>query len=86
MDTITNLQQLKEEYNSNPEMLSNLGYMDIETTGLSPEFNDVTLIGLHSLDATSIYIDKHNHNKAKRDIDSCKYLVTFNGNRFDIPF
>ncbi len=86
MQTITNLQQLKEEYNSNSEMLSNLGYMDIETTGLSPEYNDVTLIGLHSLDATSIYIDKHNHNKAKNDIDACKYLVTFNGNRFDIPF
>lgn len=86
MQTITNLQQLKEEYNNNPNMLSNLGYMDIETTGLSPDYNSVTLIGLHSIDATSVYIDTKNHKKACNDIDACNYLVTFNGNRFDIPF
>ncbi len=85
MQTITKLEDLKKEFQEMSQP-SNVGYMDIETTGLSSEYNHVTLIGLHSLDATSVYIDKHNHTKAVNDIDACNYLVTFNGNRFDIPF
>jgi uncharacterized protein YprB with RNaseH-like and TPR domain len=90
MDTITNLQDLRKEFQDKFDLssynISNIQYMDIETTGLSPEYNHVTLIGLHSPDATSVYIDNHNHKRACNDIDACKYLVTFNGNRFDIPF
>jgi hypothetical protein len=84
MQTITKLEDLKKEFDS----LSNepIGYMDIETTGLSADHNHITLIGLHSPEATSVYIDNHNHKRAVNDIDACKYLVTFNGNRFDIPF
>jgi hypothetical protein len=84
MQTITTLKDLEKEFDQISK--SNVGYMDIETTGLSAEHNSVTLIGLHSIDATSVYIDTQNHKKACNDIDACNYLVTFNGNRFDIPF
>jgi len=98
MESITKLKDLKNEFDNvyscssesslglNKNDYSNIGFMDIETTGLSPLYSKVTLVGLHSLDSTNIYIDSHNHNKAINDIDSNKYLVTFNGNRFDIPF
>lgn len=93
MQTITNLQDLQKEFqdlnqSTYNNVLSNgqIGYMDIETTGLSADHNHVTVIGLHSPEATSVYIDNHNHKRACNDIDACNYLVTFNGNRFDIPF
>ncbi|PIU22131.1 MAG: hypothetical protein COT14_02755 [Candidatus Diapherotrites archaeon CG08_land_8_20_14_0_20_30_16] len=94
MESISNLQDLKKEFQQisdnnlamDKNSLSSVGYMDIETTGLSSEHNHITLIGLHSSDATSVYIDTQNHKKACQDIDKCRYLVTFNGNRFDLPF
>jgi len=85
MQTITKLEDLKKEFEQISQP-NNVGYMDIETTGLSPDYHSITLIGLHSPEATSIYIDNINHKRACNDIDTCKYLVTFNGNRFDIPF
>lgn len=91
MQTITKLEDLKKEFqylnqSTYNNILHNVKYMDIETTGLSPARNHITLIGLHSPESTNIYIDKYNHKRACEDIEACKYLVTFNGNKFDIPF
>ncbi|MDD1695579.1 MAG: DUF429 domain-containing protein [Methanoregula sp.] len=61
-------------------------FLDIETTGLSPYYDTITVIGTHDGSGTKIFM---------RDVnldDICKYLaqfpviVTFNGKLFDLPF
>ncbi len=86
MQTITTLQDLKKELSDTDVNVNKLGYLDIETTGLSSNLHNITLIGIHSLDSTSIYIDSHNHKRALSDLANYNYLVTFNGNRFDLSF
>ena len=66
-------------------------YLDIETTGLSPSYCDITVIGIHvcngddtrfiqlvGSDATA-----HNMLEALQEVGT---LYTYNGSRFDIPF
>lgn len=60
--------------------------LDIETTGLSPDDNMVTTVCLHSDRETKAYVAGKNLNRLQKDLDKYKYLVTFNGIRFDIPF
>ena len=67
------------------DLESGIGYLDIETTGLSKNDYITTL---------TVYLDKQIHtfiagiNLAEflRYVPKIKMLVTFNGNRFDIPF
>lgn len=82
MYKINTIKEIKE----NCENFNKIGFLDIETTGLSVYDNDISLIGLHSLIDTNIYVDKNNHNKALQNIKNYNYIITFNGNRFDIPF
>ena len=63
-------------------------YLDIETTGLSAGYHDVTVVGIH---------DGTNHRALVRGRDlsaaaiqqalaGCKLLVTYYGSAFDVPF
>ena len=66
----------------------NVCYLDIETTGLTPDHHNTTLVGLYN---GSNYVDLvRGHNLSKQQIQAilkdCKLLVTFYGKRFDIPF
>lgn len=61
-------------------------YLDIETTGLSPRYDDITTVCLHSEDSTRAYVNGQNLQRLKEDLGKFKYLVTFNGSRFDLPF
>lgn len=66
----------------------NVCYLDIETTGLSPDHHNITLVGLYN---GSNYVDLvRGHNLSKQQIQAilkdCKLLVTFYGLCFDIPF
>lgn len=61
-------------------------FLDIETTGLSPEYDIVTTVCVHSDQGTKSYVMGDNLHELKGDLKSFRYLVTFNGARFDIPF
>ena len=66
-------------------------YLDIETTGLSPAYHEVTVIGIFLTDGTSqkvIQLVGENVTspallKALRGVS---VIYTYNGNRFDLPF
>ncbi|MFC2162372.1 ribonuclease H-like domain-containing protein [Candidatus Altiarchaeota archaeon] len=64
----------------------NACYLDIETTGLSSVYDDVTTVCLHSADATKTYIQGENLGDLRKDLGGYKYIVSFNGARFDLPF
>ncbi len=66
-------------------------YLDIETTGLSPEYGEITVIGIHVCkgEETSFIqlvgrdITRGNMLEA---LEGVQVLHTYNGSRFDLPF
>jgi uncharacterized protein YprB with RNaseH-like and TPR domain len=86
--------------NSKPEARSRYGlgpngvrsaYLDIETTGLSPEYSELTVIGI-GLDAgTHIEViqlieGEINRTRVLEILDGIDRVYTYNGARFDLPF
>jgi len=78
------------------ELLKESFFLDIETTGLSRQYSDIISITvlLYELNSYKIYqifcqykIDEPEALKFLKDlIKSKKYVITYNGNSFDIPF
>jgi uncharacterized protein len=63
-----------------------VGFLDIETTGLDPRQDIVTTVCLHTPGYTKSYVAGENIPELVDDLEGLKYLVTFNGARFDLPF
>lgn len=61
-------------------------YIDIETTGLSPDYCDITTIALYDGEEIKHYVNGDNLNNFVRDITNYSVIVTFNGRCFDVPF
>jgi uncharacterized protein len=63
-------------------------FLDIETTGLSAKYHDITVIGLFDGINTKTMIKNINldYKALKEELQKYKLIVTFNGASFDIPF
>ncbi|HVR47707.1 MAG TPA: ribonuclease H-like domain-containing protein [Candidatus Binatia bacterium] len=61
-------------------------YLDIETTGLSPIFNTITMVGLYDGRLYRPFIDGHNLHEVPRELERYAAVVTFNGAQFDLRF
>jgi uncharacterized protein YprB with RNaseH-like and TPR domain len=61
-------------------------FLDIETTGLSGEYDEVTLIGALGNGELSLFINGINLEQFPAYIERFPLLVTFNGSQFDVPF
>ncbi|MFD1564674.1 ribonuclease H-like domain-containing protein [Haloarchaeobius amylolyticus] len=63
-------------------------FLDIETTGLSAETNDVTTVSLHQGGKTKTFVNGRDltSDRLARELEEAALLVTFNGQRFDVPF
>ncbi len=61
-------------------------YVDIETTGLSPDYSRITVIGIYNGKEMKTFIRGINLDVAREELSRYKQLVTFNGARFDLPF
>ena len=62
-----------------------IGYLDIETTGLSSS-DEITTIAFYDGRQVRTYVNGQDLTQFPRDVSSCGLLVTFNGDRFDLPF
>ena len=69
-----------------PEFSERVAFMDIETTGLYPGADAITLIGLFDGRETKVFIRGVNLPEFAQEIGKYSLIVTFNGKRFDIPF
>jgi uncharacterized protein YprB with RNaseH-like and TPR domain len=69
-----------------PEFRDSIAYLDIETTGLDRDFNDITTITLYDGQAIKTYVQGQNLNDFVDDIQEHKVIVTYNGKCFDVPF
>ena len=61
-------------------------FVDIETTGLSPQFDSITMVGIYDGKETKTFIKGIDLDEVPSEFAKYKQLVTFNGARFDLPF
>lgn len=61
-------------------------YLDIETTGLSRNYHEITMIGIYDGTNPEIYINGQNLHQAIERLKEFDIIITFNGKMFDIPF
>ena len=69
-----------------PEFSEKVAFLDIETTGLYPSVDVITMIGLFDGQQTKVFIRGVNLEEFSQEIGKYALIVTFNGKRFDIPF
>lgn len=61
-------------------------FLDVETTGLSLYYDDLTLVGYETNGRFRFYIAGDNPKELLDAIAAAEVLVTFNGKIFDVPF
>ena len=61
-------------------------FLDIETTGLSRYYDQVTLVGWSTSRRYEVLIDPTETIQLERDLSTLPILITFNGTLFDLPF
>jgi uncharacterized protein len=67
------------------------GYLDIETTGLSPHRCDLTVVGVATVRGTDRQVgqlvgEQIQAERVLRLLDGVDEVYTYNGSRFDLPF
>ena len=63
-----------------------VAFLDIETTGLYPGADVITVIGLFDGQRTKVFVRGINLPEFAQEIKQYSLIVTFNGKRFDLPF
>ncbi|QSW98757.1 ribonuclease H-like domain-containing protein [Haloterrigena alkaliphila] len=63
-------------------------FLDIETTGLDASCNDVTTVSVHRGGETKTFVKDRDltPERLETELEASSLLVTFNGQRFDVPF
>lgn len=66
-------------------------YLDIETTGLSPSYSELTVIGILTEDGydekfIQLIGDDISSSRLLEIFENVKVLYTYNGSKFDLPF
>lgn len=69
-----------------PDFADRALFLDIETTGLSPEYNEVTVIGALGGGRLALFVKGINLGEFPAYVQQFPLLVTFNGSQFDVPF
>lgn len=69
-----------------PEFADRALFLDIETTGLSPAYNDLTVIGALGGGRLALFVQGVNLEQFPAYVRQFPLLVTFNGSQFDVPF
>jgi uncharacterized protein len=68
------------------EFRSSIAYVDIETTGLDRDYNEITTIALYDGHSIRTYVQGDNLSQFVDDIQNYRTIVTYNGRCFDAPF
>lgn len=76
----------QETWRLYPELADQALFLDIETTGLSPQYHEVTVIGAFGGGRVSLFVNGKNLDEFPAFVQQFPLLVTFNGSQFDVPF
>ena len=80
------LSTMGEAWRLFPEFAAECVFLDIETTGLSPVFDTVTMVGLFDGHRYDVFIDGQNLSELPERLKKYSLVVTFNGAGFDLRF
>jgi len=69
-----------------PEFKDRTAFLDIETTGLSFCYDDITLIGLYNGKDVKTFVQGQNLGDFESEIKKYSIIVTYNGTLFDLRF
>ena len=69
-----------------PNFMDRALFLDIETTGLSAQFDQVTMIGAFGVGEPALFVNGVNLDQFPAYVAQFPLLVTFNGSQFDVPF
>jgi uncharacterized protein YprB with RNaseH-like and TPR domain/predicted nuclease with RNAse H fold len=69
-----------------PEFKNRTAFLDIETTGLSFYYDDITLIGLYNGKDVKTFVQGQNLGDFESEIKKYSIIVTYNGTLFDLRF
>jgi uncharacterized protein YprB with RNaseH-like and TPR domain len=61
-------------------------FLDIETTGLSPEYSYVTMVGILDSQGYTAYVRDENLEDLRAALEEYELIVTYNGASFDLPY
>ncbi len=76
----------KEEWRVYGDFINETAFVDIETTGLSPDSDIITSAVIHSPTKTFSFVNGINLNELVDVLNQYSLVVTYNGKSFDIPF
>ena len=76
----------REMWRLYPEFADRALFLDIETTGLSRDYHEVTVIGALGGGQLALFVGGVNLDQFPDYIRRFPLLVTFNGSLFDVPF
>jgi len=78
----------KQHWRLKDAFSDSIAYVDIETTGLNRQRDEITTVGIYDgNDARALVKGRDlTEDRLKEELSSYNLLVTFNGKRFDIPF
>ena len=80
------LSALGEAWRLFPEFQAECVFLDIETTGLSPVFDTVTMVGLFDGHRYDVFIEGQNLDELPERLRKYSIVVTFNGAGFNLRF
>lgn len=69
-----------------PHFRARAVFLDIETTGLSRHYDEVTLVGLYDGTRMKTFLAGHNLDELAHHLAPYEIVITFNGTLFDLPF
>lgn len=75
----------REAWRAYAEFRDSIAYVDIETTGMESEADEITIIGLYDGERFHSYVGPETTNFPD-DLERFSVIVTFNGASFDLPF
>jgi uncharacterized protein YprB with RNaseH-like and TPR domain len=75
-----------EQWRTFADFRHRAAFLDIETTGLSPVYSYVTMVGILDSDGYKSYVRDENLDDLREALEGYTLIVTFNGASFDLPF
>lgn len=75
-----------EHWRAYPRFSDSVAFVDIETTGLSPSRDYITVVGIYDGKEAKTFVKGIDLDEIVDEFAKYQMLVSFNGARFDLPF
>ena len=76
----------RESWRMYADFRKSAAFLDIETTGLSPQSSIITLVGILDTDGYHSFVHGRNLSDLREALEKYDLIVTYNGASFDLPF